>query len=356
MNNIIDNTEQLSNFCHNLLSVNPEFIAIDTEFISNRQYRRFPKLCLIQICYHDIAVIIDVLSDGIDLSPLKDILFNPNITKVFHDFKHDVLTLLTIFDRIPFPVMDTQIMAMMGNYYHRYISYSDLVYSYLDIKIDKNHTRTDWLKRPLSTEQINYALSDVTHLLIIYQKLFQKLEKMNRIQWVKDDMANMIENLLVPYSTKNDSSCMVRQLLSQYKKEKKLLEGISDAKIYQISYAVKHTYYTFREIMKKDYIKDILRDIEQQKNKENFDSNNKKAVIYLLQLLIEQYCITKHISHNMISSTAEISRIANNDITNVRLLSGWRYQEIGKEVLSILRGELSLNINITEGIAHLTMK
>ncbi len=349
MNDIIDNTEELSNFCDKLLDSNPEFIAIDTEFISNRNHRRFPKLCLIQICYHNTVVVIDVLSDNLNLAALKKVLFNSKIIKVFHDVKHDVLTLLPIFHYIPYPIMDTQMMAMMCDYYQSHISYFDLVHSYLGITIDKDYTRTDWRQRPLSAEQIDYAIGDVTHLYTLYQHLYTKLEKLGRIKWLHKECEEMVSNLDIPYSTKNDVESIIRRTLTSYRNDGKLLSHIPDITIYKIAHSNKCTTSIFEKVVKPEYIDMIESEINELQNLEYEIDLNKKAIIHIIQLVIQQFAVENRISYSMLSSTAEIRRIVYDKMTNIRMLSGWRYEIIGRKIINIIQGKYKLQLEIKDG-------
>ena len=342
----IDNTRKLSDFYKRLVDSNPKFVVVDTEFISNHKYRNFPKLCLIQVGYNDTAAVIDVLSNGIDLSILQDLFLNRQIIKVFHDFKQDILALLSIFDYIPQPIMDTQMMAMLCDYQDTHISYSELSYSLLKVKLKKELKRTNWMLRPLSEEQIKYAFSDVTYLHSIYKILHERLEKLGRLNWITEDIKTITEKLAIPYSTKNERPNMIRQLLCEYKNNGKLLHEISDAQIYRLSYVKQYSKDQFNKIVSREYIDELRESISHSAEKKIYISSKSKPKIYLIQALIQQYSLKNNISYHSVSSTAEINRLINNNFENIRLLNGWRYNEIGREISKFLAGEIKLTFRV----------
>lgn len=188
---LIENTENLSLLCQRLSKEN--FVCVDLEFL--RQHTYFAELCLIQIASPNEAAIIDPLAKDINLQAFFDLMQNPNIVKVFHSGRQDIEILYNLTSKIPTPIFDTQIAASVAGFGES-ISYENLVNHILNISIDKSSRLSDWSKRPLSENQLSYALSDVTHLVLIYQHLKSWLEEQNRIDWIKDDIANICnENL-----------------------------------------------------------------------------------------------------------------------------------------------------------------
>ena len=185
---------ELEKFCASLSGA--EFITVDTEFCRDKTY--YPQLCLIQIASKNKAVIIDALSEGLDLLLLEPILQDQSIVKVFHSAKHDLEILLLIYKRLPRNIFDTQIAASFCGIGDS-ISYESLVSEILGIQIDKSYCLSDWTKRPLSQQQIDYALGDVTYLREIYSKLLIMLKKNDRLSWMEEEIANLNrpENFIV---------------------------------------------------------------------------------------------------------------------------------------------------------------
>ena len=181
---LITTTEELAAFCKPLAET--EFIAVDTEFMRERTY--WPKLCLAQVAGPEDAAAIDALADGIDLAPLDELMANPKVLKVFHAARQDLEIFYLRMNKVPQPLFDTQVAAMVCGHGEA-ASYESLATKLAKAKIDKSSRFTDWSRRPLSDRQISYALSDVTHLRVVYEKLRRQLDKTGRLSWIAEEMA-----------------------------------------------------------------------------------------------------------------------------------------------------------------------
>src|SRR5581483_2061356 len=106
---LITDTEGLTGFCARQKGA--EFVAVDTEFMRERTY--WPILCLVQVAGPDEAVAIDTLAPGLDLAPLLDLMADPAILKVFHAARQDLEIFFYRSGKVPHPVFDTQIAAMV---------------------------------------------------------------------------------------------------------------------------------------------------------------------------------------------------------------------------------------------------
>lgn len=185
---VIDSTAALTEFCRSLQ--NRKFITIDLEFLREKTY--YAKLCLIQVGAADDAAVIDPLAEGLDLSPFVELLKNPGITKVFHSGRQDIEILYMLTGFIPEPLFDTQIAAMVCGYGDS-VSYETLVKKICDVELDKSSRLSNWSIRPLDKSQLCYALSDVTHLVNVYQALREQLKQNGRIHWL-DEEAEILKN------------------------------------------------------------------------------------------------------------------------------------------------------------------
>ena len=181
---LITTTDDLAAFCKPLAAT--EFIAVDTEFMRERTY--WPKLCLAQVAGPDDAAAIDALAEGIDLAPLDELMANAKVLKVFHAARQDLEIFYLRMNQVPQPLFDTQIAAMVCGHGEA-ASYESLATKLAKAKIDKSSRFTDWSRRPLSERQISYALSDVTHLRVVYEKLRRQLEKSGRLSWITEEVA-----------------------------------------------------------------------------------------------------------------------------------------------------------------------
>ena len=143
-----------------------DFVALDTEFMRESTY--FPKLCLIQAATSDACAVLDPLALP-DLAPLWQFLAIARRTKVLHAARQDleVLTTATRGQPVPGPIFDTQIAAALLGHPAQ-IGYGSLVAERLGHTLAKGHTRTDWTRRPLTPEQLQYAEDDVRYLVPLY--------------------------------------------------------------------------------------------------------------------------------------------------------------------------------------------
>ena len=146
-------------------------VALDTEFIRTRTF--YPKLGLIQLYDGEQLSLIDPLSIT-DFSPFTALLADPAVLKVLHACSEDLEVFQCYFKQQPKPMLDSQIMADFVGFQIS-SGFAKLVAHYLDIELDKGAARTDWLARPLSEQQLQYAAADVWYLLPLYHKLIALL-------------------------------------------------------------------------------------------------------------------------------------------------------------------------------------
>jgi ribonuclease D len=193
---LITESKPLAALCKRLAK--SDFVAVDTEFMRESTY--WPDLCLIQIANDKEAAAIDPKADGLDMTPLLDLLTNnEDVLKVFHAGGQDVEIIYNLTARTPHPIFDTQIAAMaLGQ--GEQIGYQALVESWVGVHLDKGARFTDWGRRPLDDRQIDYAIGDVTHLAVIFPKMLAKLIKTGRGDWLNEEM----ERLADPANYAND--------------------------------------------------------------------------------------------------------------------------------------------------------
>jgi ribonuclease D len=162
-------------------------VAIDTEFMRERTY--FARLCLIQLASDDVAAIVDPLALD-DLSPLRDLLTDPDVVKIFHAGSQDLEIFYRLFGIPTAPIFDSQIAATLAGFPQQ-VGYGALVKEVMGVTLDKGDTYTDWAKRPLSDTQVEYALNDVRYLPEIRRRLLAEMEREGRIEWLAADFARL---------------------------------------------------------------------------------------------------------------------------------------------------------------------
>jgi ribonuclease D len=157
-------------------------VAIDTEFVRERTY--YPKPCLLQIAWDDRIACVDLMRLP-DIDPLGELLFGDQAIKVFHAARQDLELFYSITGKVPAPVYDTQIAGGLLGFPDQ-AGYSRLVEETLGVRLEKQHARTDWTRRPLSEEQIHYAVDDVRYLLPMREILEDQLAQAGRQGWTSE--------------------------------------------------------------------------------------------------------------------------------------------------------------------------
>lgn len=167
------------------------FVAVDTEFMRENTY--WPDLCLIQIANTEEAAAIDPKAEGLDLAPLWELLVNnEEVLKVFHAGGQDLEIVHNMTGKVPHPLFDTQVAAMALGYGEQ-VGYSNLIESMLGHTLDKGARFTDWSRRPLDKRQIDYAIADVTHLSTVFPRMVDKLRRNRRGEWLDEEMERLAD-------------------------------------------------------------------------------------------------------------------------------------------------------------------
>lgn len=165
-------------------------LGIDTEFLRERTYRA--ELGLVQVSDGRRAWLVDPQVEG-SLGPLKRLLENPELIKVLHSSSEDLEVLYHTVGAIPDPLVDTQIAcAMLGQPLQ--MGYHHAVKWLVGVDIDKDQTRSNWCKRPLSAKQLRYAAMDVLLLPMMHTMLKARLEELARWDWLKEDISRIQRN------------------------------------------------------------------------------------------------------------------------------------------------------------------
>ena len=167
----------------------PALLALDTEFIRERTW--YPQLALVQLTIPGQDVLlVDPTATGV-AELLRPLLRDPSVTKLMHSASEDVQALLRGCDAAPAPLFDTQIAAALAGV-GAGVGYQKLVETQLGVVLPKSETRSDWLRRPLSAAQLEYAADDVLHLHALHTLLLEKLRALGREQWLAEDCARLL--------------------------------------------------------------------------------------------------------------------------------------------------------------------
>ncbi len=187
---LIDTQEGLDALCATLGTAGK--LGCDTEFMRTQSY--WPQLCLVQIASETASACIDVLAE-IDTTGFRQIILNHSKPLILHAAKQDLEAWFATWQELPTAVFDIQIAAgLLG--FQPQIGYGNLVKELLDISLDKDQTRTDWARRPLTDAQIQYATDDVVYLHDVHDLVCNRLRDCGRYEWALSDSATLVQTSL----------------------------------------------------------------------------------------------------------------------------------------------------------------
>ncbi|HVP32103.1 MAG TPA: ribonuclease D [Steroidobacteraceae bacterium] len=186
MQNTVTTAPALADVCARLAG--EARIGLDTEFLRERTYHA--RLCLVQLAAPTEALCVDPLTFP-ELAPLGALLAAPGTVKVMHASRQDLEVLYPLAG-LTRPVYDTQLAAALAGFPAQ-VGYAELARRLLQRELAKSHTRTDWSRRPLSPEQIEYALDDVRYLLPIAAALDERLARLGRLAWLAEELSALEE-------------------------------------------------------------------------------------------------------------------------------------------------------------------
>lgn len=183
---IVSSSNELDQLCDKWSQLT--VLALDTEFIRVNTF--YPKAGLIQVCDGSDVYLLDPLHIE-DFSSFKMLLQNPALCKVLHSASEDLVLFLNFFQVLPQPMFDTQkAAAFLGH--GPSISYQNLVNDMLGVALGKGETRSDWLRRPLSEQQLHYAALDVKFLPELFSRLRDQLLSRDRLSMLQAECDSMI--------------------------------------------------------------------------------------------------------------------------------------------------------------------
>ena len=175
---------------------NHTLLAIDTEFMRSQTF--YPKAALVQVNDGEQNVLIDP-THGLDYSAFTALLLNENIVKALHSCTEDLEVFHRLFGDLPRNIFDTQTAAAALGYGYS-VGYGSLVKQVLNVALPKGETRSDWLQRPLSQAQINYAAVDVEYLYVLAHAFMAALRDQQRSHWIQEECESALEHFYITQS------------------------------------------------------------------------------------------------------------------------------------------------------------
>ncbi|WP_243368079.1 ribonuclease D [Microvirga solisilvae] len=369
---LITTTEALSAACSRL-SQHP-FVTVDTEFLRETTY--YPKLCLIQMAGPDPAdaFLIDPLAEGISLEPFMALMSNKGVVKVFHSARQDLEIVWNLGGIVPEPLFDTQVAAMVCGYGDS-VSYEQLVNDLAKAKVDKSSRFTDWSRRPLTDAQLTYALSDVTHLVKVYEALMAQLEKNGRLNWLGEEMSILTS----PETYQADPDNAWRRLAGRLRKPKEIAvlmeiaawrereaqsRDVPRGRILKDDALIDVATSAPRSVEALGRLRSIPNGFERSRTggdileavergiardpatipmpERSRGRGNTGAVVDLLKVLLKAVAEQEGVAPKIVATVEELEAIAENDNADVPSLHGWRRALFGEKALALKNGQLGL--------------
>ncbi len=345
-----------------------EFVCVDTEFVREKTY--YPTLGLVQIAYNDDVFAIDPVDNSMLLEPLNELMQNEKVIKVFHACSQDLEIFYNLFSLTPKNMFDTQVGARMLGFGES-ISYSKLVEHYLRKNLDKSHRYTDWTKRPLDQEQLDYAALDVVYLKDIFSMMRDDLKKKGRFEWAVEESDKLLNEGI--YKVDIEECWKKLKVKSNDKQYLALLKSLSrwrevtaqnqnrprgwilkDDAIQEIA-AIKprkpedlHGLRFFRYDERS--AGDILGVVDYALNEEKVPKVEKTKpfpesampVFILLRVLLKTQSVKHDIAPSVIADLEDLENIALGDYKHSKAMNGWRYDVFGQFAQKLKEGKLAL--------------
>jgi ribonuclease D len=365
---LIQTTDSLAALCEALAA--DSFITVDTEFMRESTY--WPDLCLIQLAGSAHNGLIDPQAPGLDLAPFFALMKDERVLKVFHAARQDIEIMVHRSGVVPHPVFDTQIAAMVCGFGDQ-VGYEAIVRRLAKAQIDKSSRFTDWSRRPLTDKQLAYALSDVTHLRVVYEKLKAELDKTGREPWLREEMAILTSP--ATYRTEPEDAWKRIKVRLKNKKQLGVLVAVSawrereaqdknvprsrvikDDALAEIAIQLPQTREALGQLraLPRGFGNSRVGDAILAAVKAGLEmaptalptvdwsrdetSDQAQAAAEILKLALKVVCEGQGLAPKLVASSADIDAVAEDDAADVPLLNGWRREVFGNLALDIKHG------------------
>lgn len=353
------------------------FVTVDTEFLRDKTY--YPVLCLIQMAGPQTeAAAIDPMADGIDLSPVFDVLTDKKVIKVFHAARQDLEIFYNLTDTIPEPLFDTQVAAMVCGYGDQ-IGYHNLVQGICGKQLDKGAQFTDWSRRPLTKKQTSYALDDVVYLRDVYLHLSAQLEEQGRTGWVKEEMAvlndpatykNVPEESWQRIKVRSDKPKVLSVLreVAAWREKEAQRRDIPRTRILRDETLVDMAVHAPKDEKALSKIRGISADMARSKwgkpllaaVKRGLDEPKEKSpvvvrkkrfpgdmvpILEMLKMLLKIQCAEHNVATKLVANKDDLETLAlKGSKADIGALKGWRHEVFGQEALALIEGKIGLSL------------
>jgi ribonuclease D len=369
---VIATTSELAAACDRL--ARHPVITVDTEFLRETTY--YPLLCVVQLASPEEAIVVDALAAGIDLKPFFDLMSNERVLKVFHAARQDIEIVWHRAGILPHPIFDTQVAAMVLGYGDS-IAYDQLVQRITGHRPDKTHRFTDWSRRPLSKEQLHYAVSDVTHLRDVFTALDADLKKRGRSDWVSIEMDILTSPKTYDFHperawerlktrVRKPRELAVLMEVAAWREQEAQSRDVPRGRVLKdeaVGDIATHAPTTLEKLGQlrslpkgferskwgADIIAAVQRGLDRDlatlpKLEKPRNNSNGAAIVELLKVLLRMTSERYGVASKVIATVDDLEEIAADDEAEVAALQGWRRELFGESALALKRGQLALAI------------
>lgn len=339
-------------------------IAVDTEFLREKTYNA--KLCLVQLGIDEHQYCIDVLAIE-DLGSLVKLFADQRITKLFHAARQDMEVIYQTLGVLPKPIFDTQLAAAFCGS-DMQIGYGGLVLDRLDVDLPKTQSRTDWTRRPLSAEQVEYAGDDVAYLEALYDLSVAQMEQEGKREWYEAEIDTYYDidlyvidpavaykrlaggNLRIPQQYTLKALAEWRESMAQQRDIPRSWV-MRDDKLFDLAVKSPKTEQEVRDLgvfgrKSAQYLASkaaklisgvdvgetaVWRKVEPL-------TKQQKGVCSKMMKLVAGYAAEHKIAQGLLGTRKNVEHLYRNR-SSKRLLNGWREEVVGKPLLDYLRQE-----------------
>ena len=372
---LITDSKRLAELCERLAK--SPFVAVDTEFMRENTF--YPDLCLVQLADTNEAAAIDPKAPGLDMTPMLDLLCeNEDVLKVFHAGGQDIEIFYHLTGKTPHPMFDTQIAAMaLGQ--GEQIGYSNLVDLWMGILLDKGARFTDWSRRPLDKRQIDYAIADVTHLSVIFPMMLEKLKTTGRGAWLDHEMErisdvanyrNEPENAWtrVKIQSRKPEVLGRLQAMAAWREKEAQRKNIPRGRIMKdetladiaahppksqtdlpkvrgLSPAWRDNEIGQRLMAAIEASEPMTRDVLPDRGRSMPGAGKDGGLVAdLLKLLLKIRSREINVAPRLLVRTEELERLAAGEREGLEMLTGWRFEQFGRDALDLVDGRLAFAV------------
>jgi len=372
---IITDTKSLAEFCDRLSK--STYVTVDTEFMREKTY--WPQLCLVQLASDGEALAVDALAEGLDLTPMLDLMADKSVLKVFHAARQDLEIFYKLMGSLPAPLFDTQVAAMVCGFGES-VGYETLVNKLVGAQVDKSSRFTDWSQRPLTDKQVKYALDDVIHLRPIYEALEAKLAASNRHEWQEEELAKLIDEKIYKFPPREawrrvkarapkPRFLAVLREVTAWRETEAQKRDVPRNRVLRDEALVEIAYHTPKSVSELSRTRGLGKNMAEGSAGEKILKAVKSGlelpddecpevprrpnlprgigpVTDLLKVLLKMKCEQQEVAQKLIAHNDHIEKIAAyGEKADVPALSGWRRQLFGQDALNLRDGKLALVIN-----------